>query len=123
MNVRMIPCYTYEGSTNRAVPDCPGDLVPEDPARLHGPEIGTYCWLNGKNRIPCLVKVIERFYVWSPEMHDMVTGYHGIRHYEWSVIEEGPGKYRAIVVNDTDLIALAPEIARKVRAKYEVIER
>lgn len=116
----MRPCYPDMPNTKYRtnVPGCDGTLVPEDPARLEGPELGfaiyhdKYAEQRGEEA-DYVVRVIERSYVWSPELHGdpaRLTGAHGHRHYDWSVIERGPGKYRAVVVNDTDLSPL-PEKA------------
>jgi hypothetical protein len=85
-------------------------IPPEDPARLQGPELGFAVYtpivpadpgiLGAAYYAPRVVKVIERSYVWSPGECRSKGGY---RHYDWSVIEEGPDKYRTVVVNDTDL--------------------
>ena len=82
-------------------------LRPENPDRLQGPEIGALCliqspyeWLS--NRV---VRVLERSYVWAPEVRGD-DGYYGHRRYDWTVIEFGPGK--TLVVDDVDLQPLAP---------------
>lgn len=82
-----------------------------DPARLTGPEPGTFMLYQSKYQPePIVVRVIEQSYVWSPGECRHGGGY---RHYDWSVIEEGPNRYRAIVVNDSDLSPL-PEGGRVV---------
>lgn len=80
-------------------------LPPVNADRLTGPEVGTLCWslsecdfLSG-----VVVKVVERSYVWSPGECRHGGGY---RRYDWSVIEYGPNK--RVVVNDTELVPLAP---------------
>ena len=93
-------------------------IPPEDPALLQGPEIGTYMMYAPKSRVsrmvdgamvkdpdpaPVVVRVLHRSYVWSPGECRSKGGY---RHYDWSVIEEGPDRYRAVVVNDSDLSSL-----------------
>jgi hypothetical protein len=75
-------------------------LPVEDPAKLQGPELGFALYEDKHAGEIVVVKVIERSYVWSPGECRACGGY---RHYDWSVIEEGPNKYRAVVVNDTDL--------------------
>lgn len=100
-------------------------LPPEDPAKLQGPEVGAFMlyapkscssrWVDGAmvkdpDPEPVVVRVLRRSYVWSPGECRSKGGY---RHYDWSVIEEGPGEYRAVVVNDTDLRPL-PDGARVV---------
>lgn len=77
--------------------------VPEDPARLQGPEVGALCIYTGKGSLTGqTVKVLARSYVWSPEQH-RPDGYHGFRHYDWSVIAHGDGFRRHLVVDDSDL--------------------
>ncbi len=68
--------------------------------------------------------MIERSYVWSPGECRSNGGY---RRYDWSVIERGPDKYRAVVVNDTDLEPLPmvshwgrPEVPVKVHVVYTI---
>lgn len=95
-------------------------LPPEDPAKLTGPEEGTYCLYQGKSYgsrfdpetgtmvrdpdpDPIIVRVIRRSYVWSPGECRHGGGY---RHYDWSVIEEGPFGYRSVVVDDDQLTPL-----------------
>jgi hypothetical protein len=80
-------------------------LPPEDPEKLQGPEVGTYMLYHPKygDAAPVVVRVIQRSYVWSP---GECRSYGGHRHYDWSVIEEGPDGYRSIVVNDEDLSPL-----------------
>jgi len=78
--------------------------VPEDPAKLEGPEVGDYCiyvdpryrWHN------TVVKVKSRSYVWSPEEHG--PNGHGIRHYDWTVIQTGSSG--TMVVDDDKLVPL-----------------
>jgi hypothetical protein len=108
------------------------ELVPEDPSRLKGPELGFAVYTprpydirsSGITRHvqdePRIVRVIERSYVWSPELHSDLTGYHGYRRYDWSVIEEGPDKYRAVVVDDDQLEAI-PD-GRRVETVYRLRE-
>lgn len=94
-------------------------LPPVDPARLTGPEVGEFVLYNDKYRgEQVVVRVVERSYVWSPGECRSKGGY---RHYDWSVIEEGPGKYRAVVVNDTDLSPI-PDGSRVVTT-YGLKER
>ena len=95
-------------------------LPEEDPARLTGPEVGefvmyqpdplvTYVHVDGERvkqveeREPVVVKVLHRSYVWSPGECRSKGGY---RHYDWSVIEEGPDGYRRVVVDDKKLSPL-----------------
>jgi hypothetical protein len=82
-------------------------LRPENQFSLEGPELGLAVYRSGSTSrfsvgggSPVAVRVVERSYVWAPEQHNP-DGTHGYRHYDWSVIEYGPGK--RIVVNDTDL--------------------
>lgn len=88
-------------------------LPPEDPARLQGPPLGfalyhdKYASKKAGTDVYTVVKVIERSYVWSPGECRSGGGY---RHYDWKVIEEGPNKYRAVVVDDADLTPLPPEV-------------
>lgn len=92
-------------------------LPPENPERLQGPDLGyavyhdKYAEQRGEPA-DVAVRVIHRSYVWSPGECRHRGGY---RHYDWSVIERGPGKYRAVVVNDTDLRPLA-------QGEYAVID-
>ena len=90
-------------------------LVPEDPTKVTGPEIGTLClvvspysWLS--NRV---ARVTARSYVWSPETV-RPDGYRGHRRYDWSVIEYGKGK--TLVVDDADLQPLSPGMVAEVRS-------
>jgi len=108
---------------------CPNNAWPtghplpvENPAKLEGPEIGTAMILRGRGLIIDgvrepdtfeVVRVIERSYVWSPGECRSNGGY---RHYDWSVIERGPDRYRVVVVNDTDLSPL-PE-GERIRVVY-----
>ena len=95
-------------------------LPPEDPDKLQGPEVGEFVmyqpdpltkWTNGpegrvkvvEERPAVVVRVIKRSYVWSPGECSSRGGY---RHYDWSVIEEGPDEFRAVVVNDDKLSPL-----------------
>jgi hypothetical protein len=81
-------------------------LAPERPERLAGPEVGAFMLYHDKYRDEDrVVRVMHRSYVWAPEQHNP-DGTHGYRHYDWSVIEEGPNEYRVVVVNDTDLSPL-----------------
>ena len=108
----MSACYPdspIEGSPK--VPGCDGHLVAEDPTRLQGPDLGFVLYEDKYAHATYPVRVIERSYVWAPEQHYTGQDGHGNRHYDWSVIERGPGKYRSIVVNDTDLSPL-PKGAR-----------
>lgn len=93
-------------------------LPPEDPAKVRGPEVGTYVLFHTKYPEPHdeVVRVVERSYVWSPGECRAKGGH---RRYDWSVIERGPGKYRSVVVNDTDLSPL-PEGAR-VKTTYSLV--
>lgn len=77
-------------------------LPVEDPARLEGPEVGTFVLYTYKGESK-VVRVLRRSYVWSPGECRSKGGY---RHYDWSVIEEGPDEYQSVVVNDTDLSPL-----------------
>lgn len=106
-------------------------LPPEEPTKLQGPELGFVIYqptplrnhirnaatgetvIQTIERPAIVVRVIERSYVWSPGECCEQGGY---RHYDWSVIEEGPNKYRAVVVNDTDLRPL-PE-GQRVNTVY-----
>lgn len=93
-------------------------LPPEDTAKLEGPEVGQFCYYErkrGGERV--VVRVIERSYVWSPGECRAKGGY---RHYDWKVIEEGPDKYRAVVVNDENLI---PILTDRVVTAYKVVIR
>ena len=94
-------------------------LPPEDPDKLRGPEVGEYMvyhhvrrWGTGdgnggtvwhEEAEDRIVRVIRRSYVWSPGECRSKGGY---RRYDWSVIEEGPGEYRSVVVDDKDLSPL-----------------
>jgi hypothetical protein len=84
-------------------------LPPEDPAKVQGPEEGTFMMYHDmyaeKKGAPAyvVVKVLRRSYVWSPGECRHKGGY---RHYDWSVIERGPGRYRSVIVNDSDLSPL-----------------
>lgn len=78
-------------------------LPPENPDKLQGPEVGEHVMYRDK-----VVVVLRRSYVWSPGECRANGGY---RHYDWSVIAEGPGEYRSVVVNDTDLSPLPPGMA------------
>jgi len=113
----MSACYPTLANTEyrQNVPGCDGTPVPEDPSKLQGPELGyavyhdKYAERDGRPA-DVAVRVIARSYVWAPEEHHdqtKVTGAHGYRNYDWSVIERGPGGYRAVVVSDTDLRPLA----------------
>lgn len=101
-------------------------LPPEDPAKLQGPEVGTFAiyhpkgiLVNGqlKYNEPRVVKVIARSYVWSPGECRSKGGY---RHYDRSVVEEGPGKFRSVVVNDEDLTPIEDANTVRVFTRYEV---
>lgn len=121
-------------------------LPPEDPAKLQGPEVGEFMVYHHVKRYgtngPCdtagcvektnehgtvwheqvedrIVRVIHRSYVWSPGECRAKGGY---RHYDWSVIEEGPDEYRSLVVNDSDLLPIPEQYGRKaaVRLVYDV---
>lgn len=85
-------------------------LPPEDPAMLRGPELGFALYADKYAGEDVAVRVLERSYVWSP---GECRAKGGLRHYDWSVIERGPDKYRAVVVNDTDLSPI-PEDLRVV---------
>lgn len=94
------------------VPGCDGSLVPEDPAKLTGPEVGEIMRYKGIKHtdgtgfeVNTVVRVLERSYVWSPEQHNP-NGTHGYRRYDWSVIDYGRGK--RMVVDDTSLFAILP---------------
>lgn len=108
-------------------------LPVEDPAKLEGPEVGTFCWYQPADlvtyrdgvrdievRNPVLVRVVERSYVWSP---GECRSHGGYRHYDWTVIEEGPDKYRSVVVNDEQLTPLDPNESRWVRTAYVLRNR
>jgi hypothetical protein len=86
-------------------------LPPEDPDKLQGPEVGEFVIY----RDSYVVRVLHRSYVWSPGECRSNGGY---RHYDWSVIERGPGEYRAVVVNDTDLTPIPPDM-RVVYATHQ----
>lgn len=103
-------------------------LPPEDPTKLQGPEVGEFVLYSPRSYVsrsvngvmvkdppppPRVVRVLHRSYVWSP---GECRSYGGYRHYDWTVIEEGPDRYRAVVVNDTDLSPL-PE-GKRVRTVY-----
>ena len=100
--------------------------VPEDPAKLQGPEVGSLCIYYDED-FPqwhgLVVEVLHRSYVWSPEVHVGVNA-HGYRLYDSSVIrfdkpkDDGTWMGRnTMVVADYKLIplmvglrvALAPE--------------
>jgi hypothetical protein len=91
-------------------PRCPhpGELTPEDPDKLQGPDVGelmVYIDPNFSRWHGTIVRVLKRSYVWSPEAH-MPTGYHGYRHYDWSVIEtdvKSDGIFGRMVVDDDKL--------------------
>lgn len=92
-------------------------LPPEDPAKLRGPELGFAIYHHKSGAIISVVRVIERSYVWSP---GECRSNGGHRHYDWSVIEEGPDKYRAVVVNDTDLSPIPKGM--RVRTVYTLMK-
>lgn len=94
-------------------------LPPEDPDRLEGPEVGTFWLYTSPYREDgtVVVRILARSYVWSPGECRQKGGY---RHYDWSVVEEGPGGYRKVVVNDEHLSPL-PEGSR-VRTVYALKE-
>lgn len=96
-------------------------IPPENQAMLQGPEVGEYMLYTVKDRDPIVVKVIERSYVWSP---GECRSNGGCRHYDWSVIEEGPDGYRAVVVNDSSLSPLPrhafSDKPREVRLAYVI---
>lgn len=94
------------GGSGHAIP-------PEEPERLEGPKIGQFCIYRQGTPKESVVRVIERSYVWSPGECNSKGGY---RHYDWSVVEEGPDEYRAVVVNDSDLI---PILTDRVVAVYQ----
>lgn len=97
-------------------------LPPVDPAKLRGPEPGTFMLFQpapirnhlrnaetGETVIqtieqpPEVVRVVEQSYVWSPGECRHRGGH---RLYDSSVVERGPGGYRRVVVNDKDLSPL-----------------
>ena len=93
--------------------DCPhpGELTPENPDKLVGPELGELVvyqdpryerWHN------TVMRVTARSYVWSPEVH-WPSGYHGTRRYDWTVVAGAKG---SMVVDDVKLIPL--ELGMKV---------
>jgi hypothetical protein len=100
-------------------------LVPEDPDKLQGPELGSLCIYQDED-FPrwdgLVVEVIARSYVWSPERHVAMNA-HGYRRYDWSVIQfdtpdpEHTWDRKTMVVDDDKLVpvdvglrvALAPE--------------
>lgn len=100
-------------------------LPPDDPAKAQGPGPGTFMVYHPKGysvgdvRVanePRIVRVVKTSYVWSPGECRAKGGY---RHYDWSVIEEGPDGYRRVVVNDTDLTPL-PE-GKRVHTVYTLL--
>ena len=89
--------------------------VPEDPAKLQGPPFGPARYFNAQypRWDGVEMRVIERSYVWSPEQH-RPDGYHGFRHYEWSVVEwdrDNDGRPGRMVVNDTELAVITTDEA------------
>jgi hypothetical protein len=82
-------------------------IAPENPNLLEGPEVGSLVICRNRYGPTRIARVIERSYVWAP---DQIYGdghglrVRGYRHYNWSVIEDQPGK--RVVVNDTDLTPL-----------------
>lgn len=92
-------------------------LPPEEPSKLTGPEVGTFVMYqpaplrSGKHvdgelvwtetvRPAIVVEVLRRSYVWSP---GECRSHGGYRRYDWTVIAEGPGEYRSVVVDDHQL--------------------
>jgi len=71
-----------------------GIPVPENPARLQGPEVGALCLYKGEP-----VTVTARSYVWSPEKQQP-SGYYGFRRYDLKVIQRARG---SLLVDDKDL--------------------
>lgn len=85
------------------------ELVPENPDRLQGPEVGAlvrYRGYRGRHE-NVVARVLARSYVWSPEQH-REDGYHGHRRYDWTVIQFGPGESKRMVVDDADLFPIEP---------------
>lgn len=76
--------------------------VPEDPAKVTGPEVGTLQAYVDKRKGRIVVRVLARSYVWAPEQHHP-SGYHGYRRYDWTVIQYGPSDQQRVVVDDVDL--------------------
>src|ERR1035437_7999688 len=92
-------------------------LPPEDPAKLRGPKVGEFVIYHDKYLTEdVVVRVIAQSYVWSP---GECRANGGFRHYDWTVIERGPDKYRSVVVDDV-LLSPLPE-GSYVRAVYTVI--
>lgn len=92
-------------------PKCKGELQPENPDKLEGPELGALV-LYRNPRYPRwdgqVMRVHARSYVWAGEQH-MPNGYHGHRHYDWTVVQGIDGvSDRRMVVNDDELTAIAP---------------
>lgn len=86
-------------------------LPVENPDKLTGPEVGAFVMYHPKGRSQAtVVRVLHRSYVWSP---GECRSKGGNRRYDWSVIEEGPGKYRSVVVDDEDLSPI-PSDARVI---------
>lgn len=83
-----------------------GIPIPEDPAKVQGPEVGALVLYHDKYKGTTeTVRVKARSYVWSPEIQ-RPDGYYGYRRYDWTVIERKRG---SLVVNDTDLTSLMEE--------------
>jgi hypothetical protein len=93
-------------------------LPPEDPAKLEGPEEGSFMLYRKDTPKQRVVRVIHRSYVWSPGECRRNGGY---RHYDWSVIEEGPEGYRSVVVNDSELSPIPASY--RVITSYSLKER
>lgn len=92
---------------------------PERPEKLQGPEVGEFVvYHDSYAQTNVVVRVIARSYVWAPG-DPAYRG--GSRRYDWKVIERGPGEYRAVVVNDTDLAPLPDGM--RAQAVYQPIER
>lgn len=74
---------------------------PENPEKLQGPLVDELVRYQYRDDPAIVVRVIERSYVWAPEVHHP-SGFHGYRRYDWTVIQHKATGGR-IVVNDTDL--------------------
>lgn len=110
----------YErGYQYRDIPELPGDsrwrlpLMAPDPERVNGPEKGALVLYHdryglGPEKVEgsyIVVKVVERYYHWSPEVVIFEDGKplgRGYIHYNWSVIQFRPDG-ETMVVNDSDL--------------------
>jgi hypothetical protein len=85
-------------------------LVPPDPDKLQGPEVGATVRYSkpGSRDHGKLMTVLHRYYHWSPEVviyHDDEPVGRGYLHYDWTVVEltNESGNVVAMVVDDDTL--------------------